>query len=103
MRELFARIAARYGQEIRINGGVPERAFFQPVEERSKEFPDQVTPLGTADGRLWIYLGCSRLEPGDTLSWNGTKFRVRTGAPVSVGTEITHWWAVLAPDREAAT
>jgi len=101
MKNLLEPILLRYGQDLTVNGGSTVRAFLQPVTDRAKASPYTVTPLGTVDDRLWIYLGSAALSPGDTVAWYDRSFTVRNSEPVGSGTELQHWWAALAPAREA--
>jgi len=83
-------------------GGTAEcvRAFLQPVRERDESVPE-TTAVGWLDGRLWLYLGKAAVRAGDTVLWNGRRFRVRSGRPHYIGTELSHWRAVLERAREA--
>lgn len=101
MRDQMEEILRRYGQNLTVNGEAV-RAFLQPVTDRSKASPYTVTPLGTVDDRLWIYLGPGALRPGDTVESGDDAFTVRNAAEVGSGTALAHWWAVLAQTREAA-
>ena len=93
----------RYGQEATVErDGAAEavRAFLQPVRERDESVPE-TTAVGWLDGRLWLYLGKAAVRAGDTVLWNGRRFRVRSGRPHYIGTELSHWRAVLERAREA--
>ncbi len=97
------RILRRYGQEATVErDGAAEavRAFLQPVRERDENVPE-TTAVGWLDGRLWLYLGKAAVRAGDTVLWNGRRFRVRSGRPHYIGTELSHWRAVLERAREA--
>ncbi|WP_300412280.1 hypothetical protein [uncultured Oscillibacter sp.] len=97
------RILRRYGQEATVErDGAAEavRAFLQPVRERDESVPE-TTAVGWLDGRLWLYLGKAAVRAGDTVLWNGRRFRVRSGRPHYIGTELSHWRAVLERAREA--
>lgn len=105
MTELFDGILACYGQKVTVTtaaGTFPTKAFLQQEAGSEKAVPLQVTPLGTADGRLWIYLGGIRVEPGDMVIFGTDRLTVKNSAAVRVGGEISHYWAVLSPCREAA-
>ena len=96
-------ILRRYGQEAaieRAEGTELVRAFLQPVRERDESVPE-TTAVGWLDGRLWLYLGKAAVRAGDTVLWNGRRFRVRSGRPHYIGTELSHWRAVLERAREA--
>ena len=101
MRNLLEAILRRYGQELTVNGDSTVRAFLQPVTDHTKVSPYTVTPLGTVDDRLWIYLGTAAINPGDIVVRGDGSFTVQNSEPVGTGTELQHWWAVLAPAREA--
>lgn len=97
------RILRRYGQEATVErDGATEavRAFLQAVRERDESVPE-TTAVGWLDGRLWLYLGKAAVRAGDTVLWNGRRFRVRSGRPHYIGTELSHWRAVLERAREA--
>ena len=98
-------ILERYGQKVTVQAGestVSARAFLQPVPERGEQAREEVTPIGWTDGRLWLYLGQMALEETDTLGWNGWTFRVHSCRPYYVGDRLSHYWAVLEREREAA-
>ena len=96
-------LLAQYGQEVTVERrGQAEtvRAFLQPVRERDERVPE-TTAIGWLDGRLWLYLGRAALEAGDLVSWNGRRFRVRSGRPHYIAGTLCHWRAVLERAREA--
>lgn len=102
MTRWVERILARYGQEVTVErGGTAEavRAFLQPVTERGEDGPEP-SAIGQLDGRLWLYLGRTALEEGDTVCWDGRRLRVRSGRPHYIGGELSHWRAVLERARE---
>ena len=95
----------RYGQEITLRRRGAEtviQAFLQPAAERGERAPDTVTALGWMDRRQWLYLGQEPLETGDVLVWKDMAFRVRSCRPYYIGEELSHYWAVLEREREAA-
>ena len=95
----------RYGQEITLcrEGTETEiRAFLQPAAESGEQAPDTATALGWIDGRRWLYLGQTALEIGDVLGWKDRTFRVRSCRPYYIGEELSHYWAALEKEREAA-
>lgn len=95
-------ILARYGQAVSVeHAGQAEtvRAFLQPVTERDETAPE-MAEIGWLDGRLWLYLGRKAVEAGDFVSWNGRRFRVRSGRPHYIGDTLCHWRAVLERARE---
>ena len=103
--ERFERILNRYGERVTLTTGTQTgeiRAFIQPVLRDEEEAPFQVTSLGTADDRKWIYLGITPLEPGDRISSVAGQFRVDNSAAIYAGRLFSHWWAALSPEREAA-
>ena len=105
MTDWFREILSRYGQEVTVrtaDGEVPARAFLQPVTAKEEQVPDAVTGIGWIDGRLWLYLGDTAADTGATVTWNGRRFRVRSGRPWYVGRRLNHWWAVLEAAKEAA-
>jgi len=102
MRRWVDEILARYGQEAAVeHEGETEtvRAFLQPLTERDEAVPEMAA-VGRLDGRLWLYLGRKAVEAGDAVSWNGRRFRVRSGRPHYIGNELCHWRAVLERARE---
>lgn len=100
------RLAARHGQAAVLvrDGAEPRwvRAFIQPVLSRGQEEPQETpTPLGTARGRRWRYLGPAAVAAGDRVEALGRRFRVRAAEPVEPGKGCAHWWAMLEEeDRE---
>ena len=72
------------------------------VTERGEEVRETVTPIGWVDGRLWLYLGQMALEEADHVMWNGLTFRVRSCRPYYIGDRLSHYWAALELEREAA-
>lgn len=105
MTELLDKVLARYGQEVTVTGAsgtAAVRAFLQPVTEHGKTVPFRVTPLGTIDDRLWIYLGRAEVKEGDTVRSGTDRFCVKNSMAVRIGSELSHYWAALAPDGEAA-
>lgn len=99
------RMLDRYGQEVTLCREEAEtviRAFLQPVTEKGEQVPDTATALGWMDRRQWLYLGQAPLEPGDVLAWRGMSFRVRSCRPYYIGEALSHYWATLEKEREAA-
>lgn len=97
-------ILGRYGQAVTLEtaeGETETRAFLQPVQERRETVPAAVTEIGWVDGRLWLYLGRTKVDPGDTVRWNGMAFQVRSSRPYYAGGALSHWWASLERRREA--
>ena len=96
---------ARYGQKVTVQAGdttVSVRAFLQPVPERSERAREEATPIGWVDVRLWLYLGQMVLGEADHVMWNGLTFRVRSCRPYYIGGRLSHYWAALELEREAA-
>lgn len=96
-------ILSRYGQKVTVereDGAETVLAFLQPIRERDEAVPE-ISAIGRLDGRLWLYLGRSALEAGDTVLWEGRRFRVRSGRPHYIGRQLCHWRAVLERAREA--
>ncbi|QNL43715.1 hypothetical protein H8790_09575 [Oscillibacter hominis] len=104
MTERLSEIVSRYGQEatlIRDGAETPIRAFIQPSADRNR-LEDAADVLGRGDERLYVYLGRTAVEPGDVLVWQGLRLRVRTSSPYYVGRELSHYWAALRMEWEAA-
>ena len=98
-------VLERYGQEVTLHHEGTEtalRAFLQPVTEKGERVPDTATALCWLDGRQWLYLGQASLETGDTLTWKGLTFQVRSCRPYYIGEALCHYWAALEKEREAA-
>lgn len=102
MRVLLVRALARWGQTVTVNGEAL-RAFLQPVEQREKAAPYDAHPLGPIDDRLWVYIGLKEVAPGDVIAWNGRSFTVRDSRPWYLGNTLSHWWATLETEKEAAS
>ena len=101
MEREFARILARYGQDVRVhNEQTPEgtalRAFIQPLRERGTE-QSVPTPLGRVMQDRFLYLGPPEMALDGTsrVERDGECFRVQAAHPVYVGQNPSHWWAVL--------
>lgn len=97
-------IFRRYGQEVTVERrdetAKTVRAFLQPLRERGEGRPEP-SPIGGLDGRLWLYLGKAPVDAGDLVTWEGRRFRVRSGRPHYIGAALSHWRAVLERAREA--
>ena len=101
MTRLVERLLDQYGQEVAVEQtGQTVRAFLQPIPERREDGPEP-SAIGRLDGRLWLYLGRTALETGDTVLWAGRRFRARSGRPFYIGRRLSHWRAVLERAREA--
>lgn len=105
MTDWIQNVLARYGQKAIVRtaeGEMPVLAFLQPIAEKREEVPGTMTGIGWTDGRLWLYLGQAAVSEGDSVIWNNLSFRVRSGRPYYIGETLTHWWAALEREREAA-
>ena len=106
MRQMIEEVLRRYGQAVTVHlagGDAVVRAFLQPVTGRGEQVPSEMTGLGAVDGRLWLYLGQTAVEPGDRMTWDGVTYRVHSSRPWSVGETRIYWWAALERAKEAAT
>ena len=72
------------------------------MTERDERARSDVTSIGWVDGRLWLYLGQTALEEGEALAWEATRFQVRSCRPYYIGNALSHYWAALEQEREAA-
>ena len=75
---------------------------FTAMTEADERARSDVTSIGWVDGRLWLYLGQTALEEGEALAWEATRFRVRSCRPYYIGNALSHYWAALEQEREAA-
>ena len=101
MTRWVERLLDQYGQEVAVEQtGQTVRAFLQPIPERREDGPEP-SAIGRLDGRLWLYLGRTALETGDTVLCAGRRFRARSGRPFYIGRRLSHWRAVLERAREA--
>lgn len=101
MEREFARVAARYGQDVRVyTPGTPEgkalRAFVQPMRDRGTE-QSVPSPLGQVKQDRLLYLGPPEpaLDENSRVEVGGECWRVRAAQPIYVGGVLTYWWAVL--------
>ena len=103
LQELFE----RYGLTVRVErdgeGSCEKKVFLQPVRESVKEYPFTVTELGAMDDRRWLCLLRSELREGDRLWAMGRGYIAVNCAAVTLGEEVSHWRAILIPEREAAS
>lgn len=105
MTDWVRQVLERYGQDVTVDTADGERtvrAFLQPMTERDERARSDVTSIGWVDGRLWLYLGQTALEEGEALAWGATRFRVRSCRPYYIGNALSHYWAALEQEREAA-
>lgn len=96
---------ARFGQAATVEspaGAADTRAFIQPLRERRETAVGAVSGIGWSDERLWLYLGTAAAKEGDTVLWQGQRFYVRSGRPVYLGEQVSHWRALLERAKEAA-
>ena len=91
--------AARGGEGV---SGFTAGSVSVPMTERDERARSDVTSIGWVDGRLWLYLGQTALEEGEALAWEATRFRVRSCRPYYIGNALSHYWAALEQEREAA-
>lgn len=103
----FQRLAQRYGQEAVLVGpdgvGTVTRAFVQPVLRKSESwFQEAFTALGRTEESLFLYLGPAELDPRRAVHVEalGRRLQVRAAELVMAGSEMSHFWALLAPGRE---
>lgn len=101
MGQEFARILARYGQDVTVYTettpeGTALRAFFQPLRDKgtAQTVP---SPLGQAKQDRFLYLGPPQtaLDDACRLEVRGERYRVEAAQPIYVGGTVSHWWAVL--------
>ncbi len=100
MNGVLSGILRRYGQSVALEDGGQALAFVQPILERSEQ--ELPTPLGRRRTDRFLYLGAPELELrcGMGLTCGGKGYRVCCAQPIRVGTQISHWWAVLRPEDE---
>lgn len=108
MRDLFAALLSRYGQQVRLTRRrtgeeVSGRAFLQPVLRRTEEAP-AATPLGAVSEQRWLYIGggAQPLAPGDRVDSGALRLVVREARPIYLGDELVYHWALLRRRKEAA-
>lgn len=105
MTDWVRSVLARYGQDVTVEtaeDAVSARAFLQPLTERREQVPGTMTDLGWNDDRLWLYLGQAAVSEGDTVTDGRMRFQVRSSRAYYIGEELTHWWASLEREKEAA-
>lgn len=106
----FQRLLDQYGQAVSIHPegevlDIPVRAFLQPVlHQRETRVQSLPSVLGRREKGLYLYLGPAGVpldQLGDGyLESGGKRFGVQAAEAVSVGTEVSHWWALLSPREE---
>ena len=96
----------RYGLTVRVErdgeGSGERKVFRQPLRENGKEYPFEVTELGTVDDRRWLCILRSELREGDRVRVMERAYTAVNCAAVALGEEISHWRAILIPEKEAA-
>lgn len=106
MRDWVSFAAGRFGQELVIrSGNAVERrvwAFLQPVFRDGETLPDDFTPAGWTDRRLWRYIGPEPLEEGDQVLGLGFAFRVLSCRQALFGNASCYWRAALEREKEEA-
>ena len=98
MTDWVRSVLAQYGQNVTVEtaeGAVSARAFLQPLTERQEQVAGTMTDL-------WLYLGQTAVSEGDTVTDGKMRFQVRSSRPYYIGEELTHWWASLEREKEAA-
>lgn len=102
MEQEFARILARYGQDVMVYTeavptGTSLRAFFQPMRDKGT-VQTAPSPLGEVKQDRFLYLGPAETALDDTacVEVQGEVYRVESAHPVCVGETLSHWWAVLS-------
>lgn len=100
------RMLARFGRQVVLRRGEEEprtgRAFLQAVLERREDWRQSLpTPLGEIRQDRFLYLGEPGLplEEGQVVECMGRDYRVEAAQPIYLGEELSHWWAVLRPER----
>lgn len=97
---------AKFGDRMTLKnqeGEKPIRAFVSPETTLEEVIPGEKTGIGWLDHRLWKYIGLEEVQPGDTIVWLRTAYRVRNSRAYYFNGELHHWWASLDEEREAAT
>ncbi|MBR3641664.1 MAG: hypothetical protein IKN53_06520 [Oscillibacter sp.] len=105
MKRRLERILRRYGQRVTLlrQGEETEaRAFLQPLRERGEQEAALHTPIGRRDVRLWRYLGTEELRAGESVLWNGARYRVRTCRTYFIGETAVLRQATLESAEEDA-
>lgn len=105
MTDWVRQVLERYGQDVTVDTADGERtvrAFLQPMTERDERARSDVTSIGWVDGRLWLYLGQTALERGKPWPGRPRASRVRSCRPYYIGNALSHYWAALEQEREAA-
>lgn len=103
MKKWIEAVLERYGQTVTLERQQrTAQAFLQPVTARNEQTAEDFSGIGWLDGRLWLYLGAAELETGDTLAWNGMRFRVRSCRAWAIGGTVLYWWASLEREKETA-
>ncbi len=93
-------ILERCGDEVTLVEGENRRsvrAVVQPITQNSdeKRLP---TAIGQMDEGRYLYLGLPEFPIAarrHQVIWRGRVFDVMNAHSIHVGSEISHWWAVL--------
>lgn len=94
----------QYGQLVEVcrDGDVVEcRGMLQTVKSAEGQYT--YTPLGEENGQKILYLGEASVgisALGDSLRWQGKKYRFISAQPVYCGTDMAYWRGIL---KEVAT
>lgn len=107
VQRTVAWILERCGDDIVLMDGEESqtiRSVIQPIAQRTgtEKAP---SPLGLRDEGRYLYLGPPQYPVESRhheIVWRGRHFTVESGHPIYVGSEISHWWAVLIPKDEEA-
>ena len=99
---LWADVLKRYGQPVslwRDGEERKEKAFFQPVEEKSAGWIP--SPLGPGPAGKYLYLGPVHLplDREERLGWQGRSFRCLRTRPYYVGEELVYHWAIFEEEE----
>ena len=95
-----------YGQTVRVIyedlSSYDVKAFVQRLREKKTVPPEDELPLGRVNLRRWLYIGPKEygLCEGMKVRVGGEELVVQDAAPVYLGAEKSHWWAVLRPMGE---
>lgn len=104
MTEQIDRILSQYGQQVTIERGETKKEILAFLQSDNNEahLESAADVLGQVDERRYRYLGREKLSPGDSLIWNKQRLQVQTVVPYYIGSELSHYQAVLIPDRRVA-
>ena len=105
MTEVVKGAFERYGARCEIereDGKIAVRAFLQPVTRETWDEPIEMGVLGAVDERIWRYIGEGSVElfVGDTLIFEGERYRVRHTEAVYAGKKLIYRWAAVSKEVE---